>query len=169
VDADGIEQAYRESHRFVFQFLYKRLRHHETAEDLTAETFARALARWDSYTERGSCRQAWLVTIARNLLADHLKSARVRCEVPTADMYDADRVAPDVWEQVQQTLYRTTVNQALRGLVPNQRRCLELRFLRDLSIKETSAALAISDGAAKQLQLRAMEAVRCRITTGAYR
>ena len=55
------------------------------------------MRRIDSFTWQGKDIAAWFVTIARNLIADHVKSARFRFEVATADMRDADeRVdAPD--------------------------------------------------------------------------
>ncbi len=44
----------------------------------------------------------------------------------------------------------------LRGLSDEQRDCLILRFLQGLSIAETAEVLGRSEGAVKQLQLRAV-------------
>src|SRR4029450_9068296 len=63
----------------------------QLAEDLTADTFLRALKRIGSFTWQGRDPGAWLVTIARNLVADHFKSGRYRLEVTTGDVLDADR------------------------------------------------------------------------------
>src|SRR5690242_21596802 len=56
------------------------------AEDLTAETFFRALRSMHSFRWQGKDFGAWLMTIARNLTADHFKAGRTRLEQTTEDM-----------------------------------------------------------------------------------
>ena len=75
----------------VFRFVYFRVGNRQLAEDLTSDTFLRALKRIGSFTWQGRDLGAWLVTIARNLVADHFKSGRYRLEVTTGDVLDADR------------------------------------------------------------------------------
>jgi RNA polymerase sigma-70 factor (ECF subfamily) len=130
------------------------------AEDLTTETFIRALRRIDGFTWQGRDLAAWLVTIARNLVADHVKSARFRFEVTTADMRDADRRvdAPD--DEVLTRLRDERIVEAIRGLGADQAECITLRFLQGLSLAETAEVLGKSQGAVKQLQLRATRALR---------
>ena len=55
------------------------------AEDFTSETFLRALRRIGTISYQGRDIGAWFVTIARNIVLDHVKSARHRLEVTTAD------------------------------------------------------------------------------------
>src|SRR5206468_11851041 len=68
----------------VFRFVYFRVGNRQLAEDLTADTFLRALKRIGSFTWQGPDLGVWLVTIARNLVADHFKSGRYRLELSTA-------------------------------------------------------------------------------------
>ena len=46
--------------------------------------------------------------------------------------------------------------QAVAGLPAEQRDCVLMRFVQDLSIAETAQVLGRSEGAVKQLQLRAV-------------
>ena len=55
------------------------------------------------------------------------------------------------------------LTQALCRLPDEQRDCLVMRFLQGLSIAETAEALERSDGAVKQLQLRAVRALAQRL------
>src|SRR5436305_1602880 len=73
----------------VYRYIYYRVANATLAEDLTSETFLRALRRISSYTWQGRDFEAWLVTIARNLIADHFKSGRYRMEVATSDLVEA--------------------------------------------------------------------------------
>src|SRR4051794_3775262 len=52
----------------VYRYIYYRVGTHALAEDLTSETFLRALRRINMFTWQGKDFGAWLVTIARNLI-----------------------------------------------------------------------------------------------------
>ncbi|MER7073394.1 sigma-70 family RNA polymerase sigma factor [Terrabacter sp. NPDC000476] len=159
-DTEAFAQLYDAYVDTVFRYVLVRVAHRPLAEDLTSETFLRALRRIDSFTWQGKDIAAWFVTIARNLVADHVKSARFRFEVTTADMRDADeRVdAPD--DEVLARLRDERLVAAIRTLGPDQAECVTLRFLQGLSLAETAAVLGKSEGAVKQLQLRAVRGLR---------
>jgi RNA polymerase sigma-70 factor (ECF subfamily) len=76
----------------VYRYVYYRVGGRTSAEDLTSEVFARAFQRLDTFTWRGRDVGAWLVTIARNLVADHFTSARFRLEVTTGELLDSNEV-----------------------------------------------------------------------------
>jgi RNA polymerase sigma factor (sigma-70 family) len=126
------------------------------AEDLTSETFVRALRRIDSLSFQGRDVGAWLVTIARNLVLDHVKSSRFRLEVTTADMRDADRATDGPEDAVVQQLINEQLLACIRQLGGEQQECISLRFLQGLSVSETAAVMGKKDGAIKALQHRAV-------------
>ena len=70
----------------VYRFLYYRTRSTQLAEDLTSETFFRALRSMSNFRWQGKDFGAWLMTIARNLSTDHFKAGRTRLEITTEDM-----------------------------------------------------------------------------------
>src|SRR5919107_6012854 len=78
----------------VSRFLSARVPDRALAEDLTSETFARALRRLDSVTDQGRDVGAWFTTIARNLVLDHAKSCRHRLETTTGEFSDRGPLAP---------------------------------------------------------------------------
>ena len=143
----------------IYRYLYYRVGSHAVAEDLTSETFLRALRRIDSFTWQGKDIGAWFVTIARNLVADHVKSSRFRLEVTTADMLDADRADVGIEDEVLSRLQNAVLLDAVRQLKPEQQECIVLRFLQGLTVAETSDVMGRSEGAIKQLQLRAVRAL----------
>jgi RNA polymerase sigma-70 factor (ECF subfamily) len=143
----------------IYRYLYYRVGSHALAEDLTSETFLRALRRIDSFTYTGKDIGAWFTTIARNLVTDHVKSSRFKLEVSTADMLDADRGDDGIETQVIERLRDAALLDAVRQLKPEQQECIVLRFLQGLSVAETSGVMGRSEGAVKQLQLRAVRAL----------
>ncbi|WP_246078933.1 sigma-70 family RNA polymerase sigma factor [Modestobacter excelsi] len=155
-DAEGFGELYDRYVDVVFRYLFHKVGNRATAEDFTSETFVRALRRIDSLTFQGRDVGAWLVTIARNIVLDHVKSSRHRLEVPTADMRDADRATAGPEETVLQRLADAELMAGVAQLSDEQRECLLLRFVQGLSVAETAAAMGKKDGAVKALQHRAV-------------
>lgn len=138
----------------VYRFLYYRTRSVPLAEDLTSETFFRALRGMTSFRWQGKDFGAWLMTIARNLTTDHFKAGRTRLEITTDDIAAHDDVTEGPESAVLAGITHELVREALAQLPAEQRDCLVMRFLQQMSIAETAAVLGRSDGAVKQLQLR---------------
>ena len=147
----------------VFRFVYFRVGNRQLAEDLTSDTFLRALKRIGSFTWQGRDLGAWLVTIARNLVADHFKSGRYRLEVTTGDVLDADREdrgpegSPEA--AVVEHITNVALLTAVKQLNPEQQECIVLRFLQGFSVAETARAMGKNEGAIKALQYRAVRAL----------
>ncbi len=138
----------------VYRFLFYRTRSTQLAEDLTSETFFRALRSMNNFRWQGKDFGAWLMTIARNLCTDHFKAGRTRLEVTTEDMGAHDDSTEGPESAVLASLTNELLMEALTRLPDEQRDCLVMRFLQGMSIAETAAVLDRSDGAVKQLQLR---------------
>jgi RNA polymerase sigma-70 factor (TIGR02952 family) len=155
-DAEAFGRLYDHYVTMVHRYLLHRVGDRAQAEDLTSETFVRALRRIDSLSFRGRDVGAWLVTIARNLVRDHVKSSRFRLEVTTADMHDADRVVDGPEDAVVQALTNEQLLTCIRQLGGEQQECIALRFLQGLSVAETAAVMGKKDGAVKALQHRAV-------------
>jgi RNA polymerase sigma-70 factor (ECF subfamily) len=162
-DADAFGAIYDRYLDTVFRFIYFRVGNRQLAEDLTADTFLRALKRIGSFTWQGRDPGAWLVTIARNLVADHFKSGRYRLEVTTGDVLDADREdrGPEGSPEAAVVDHITNVAllTAVKQLNPEQQECIVLRFLHGFSVAETAQAMGKNEGAIKALQYRAVRAL----------
>lgn len=138
----------------IYRYLIARTQEHALAEDLVSETFLRALRRINSVKYTGSDVGAWLTTIAHNLLLDHLKSSRSRCEVPAETIeYSISSDSPEklVIRNADFDQLRTCLNR----LTDDQQRCLELRYWHDWSLKAVAAELHRDVDSIKSLQYRA--------------
>lgn len=164
------DELYRENAPMVFRYINFRCGGNRSlAEDLTSETFLRALRSFDRYEDRGKEIGAWLVTIARNLVYDHFKSGRFRFEVAIGDVLDADRAdaAPGPEQAATDYLTNVALLTAVKQLRPEQRECIVLRFLRGLSTAETAQVMGKDIGAIKALQFRAVRALARDLPEGA--
>jgi RNA polymerase sigma-70 factor (ECF subfamily) len=162
-DAEAFGLIYDRYLDAVFRFIYFRVGNRQLAEDLTSETFLRALRRIGSFTWQGRDLGAWLVTIARNLVADHFKSGKYRLEVTTSDVLDADREERGIEGSPETAVVGHITNVALltavKQLNPEQQECIVLRFLLGFSVAETAQSMGKNDGAIKALQYRAVRAL----------
>lgn len=155
-EADAFGRLYDQYSDTVYRYIYYRVGGKATAEDLTSETFLRALRRIGTFTWQGRDFGAWLVTIARNLVADHFKSSRFRLEVTTGEMLDANEVERSPEDSVLESLSNAALLDAVRRLNPQQQECVTLRFLHGLSVAETARVMGKNEGAIKTLQYRAV-------------
>jgi RNA polymerase sigma-70 factor (ECF subfamily) len=153
-DKEAFGLLYDHYHGSVFRFLYYRTRSTTLAEDLTSETFFRALRSMNSFRWQGKDFGAWLMTIARNLTMDHFKAGRTRLEQTTEDMGVHDDATEGPETAVLNSLTNDLLLAALKKLPSEQQDCLVMRFLQGMSIAETALVLDRSEGAVKQLQLR---------------
>lgn len=143
----------------VFRFIYYKVNDRTLAEDFTSETFLRALRRLSTFSYQGRDIGAWFVTIARNIVLDHVKSARTRLESTTGDAIEV----VDRHERVQSTesavldsLQSEHLMAAVNQLGDEQRECIVLRFVQGMSVSETAEIMGKNDGAIKALQHRAV-------------
>jgi RNA polymerase sigma-70 factor (ECF subfamily) len=154
---------------YAFCWAYSATR--EQAEDLTAQTFERALAAIARYEARGVPFSAWLLRIAANLARD--RAARSGREVPIqtpagdeegdAFAHEADQEADPSPETVVARWERAAWLRALVATLPDdQRRVVELRYWREQSWQEVASALLRSEDAAKQLLRRALHTLASR-------
>ncbi|MDT0380733.1 sigma-70 family RNA polymerase sigma factor [Streptomyces sp. RKND-216] len=155
-EADAFGRLYDQYSDTVYRYIYYRVGGRATAEDLTSETFLRALRRIGTFTWQGRDFGAWLVTIARNLVADHFKSSRFRLEVTTGEMLDANEVERSPEDSVLERLSNDALIDAVRRLNPQQQECVTLRFLHGLTVAETARIMGKNEGAIKTLQYRAV-------------
>ncbi|MCV2490411.1 sigma-70 family RNA polymerase sigma factor [Geodermatophilus sp. YIM 151500] len=155
-DAEAFGQLYDRYVDLVHRYVHHRVGDRATAEDVTSETFVRALRRIDTLSFQGRDVGAWLLTIARNIIRDQVKSSRYRLEVSTADLRDAAPLTDGPEEAVVQQLTNERLVACMRQLGSEQQECLALRFLHGLSIAETAAIMGKREGAIKALQHRAV-------------
>lgn len=144
----------------VYGFIAGRVHDRATAEDLTSEVFYKALANLKSFEWRGVPFVAWLLRIAANAIID--RSQRASREHPMMD----DPPDPGLRPDMRAIEHRARLFQLIKRLPETQRRVVHERFVDQRSIKEIAGRLGKSEGAIKQLQLRALERLRTQMEGG---
>jgi RNA polymerase sigma-70 factor (ECF subfamily) len=160
-----IEAAQADSARFVdiyeryvdriYAVVSRRTGNRATAEDITSQTFEQALSTIGSFEWRGVPVSAWLFRIASNVLADHWRERARQAPDAPPDPPDSREL-----EEIEQ---RIALYRHVEQLPDVQQQVIRMRFVDEKSIREVATALGRSEGAVKQLQLRALENLRKRM------
>ena len=147
--------------RRVYAFCALGGRSREEAEDLTAQTFERALRAIDRYEERGVPFSAWLLRIAAHVVADRARRAAPLDDAPPLD--DDDGAADGAPDWTEEWELATWLRGHLATLPADQRRVVWLRYYEDRSFGDVAARMDRSENAVKQLLRRALATVRAGI------
>ncbi|GAA3242133.1 sigma-70 family RNA polymerase sigma factor [Actinocorallia longicatena] len=158
---EAFGELYAEYCAAVHRYVLSRTGSPALAEDLTSETFLRALRRIESFTWTGRDFGAWLLTIARNLVADHYRSGRYRFETVTEAPPEGSVEGPE--RDVLDAFGRAMLLAAVVDLGEEQRQCVELRFFAERTVAETATIMDRKSGAVKALQHRAVRSLARRL------
>jgi RNA polymerase sigma factor (sigma-70 family) len=151
MERDGVLQLYDDEALRLRRWLERETGNRETATDLTAETFAQALVSMRRF--RGGDETAWLYGIARNLLSQYRRRARVedrarrKLGMPDRDWSDYDAVDD-------------RLSASVPDLPEHEREALELHVVDELPYDEVAARLNISAGAARMRVHRALRRLK---------
>lgn len=153
-DPSRFADLYEQNFYRVYAYIARRVgdRHH--AEDLTAEVFSEALAGIRKFEWRGVPFAAWLLGIASRAIADHWMRKGRESGHPSPE---AGRRGPEEIER------NAILFQLVDRLPETQFRVIHMRFVEQKSIREIARELDRSEGAVKQLQLRAIENLRAQM------
>jgi RNA polymerase sigma-70 factor, ECF subfamily len=155
-DPRHFAELYRMHFDRVYSYVARRVTTRADAQDVVAEVFQQALANIGRFQWRGVPFAAWLYRIAAHAVADH-RSRRVRDrKVP----WEPELVGGEEQECDER---RASLYRAVRELPADQRHVIQMRFGEGRSIAEIARALGRSEGAVKQLQLRALGRLRARL------
>ncbi|MDG9700869.1 RNA polymerase sigma factor [Streptomyces sp. DH37] len=156
--------------------LWRYLRHMagsaHTADDLAQEVWVAAVRGLPRLRDPARF-AAWLFTIARRALADHLRHvyAAPRAPLPREEDITGDitrDIAGDIAEdgdgRLEEVLDRMEVRAGLDGLPPPEREVLILFHLEDLPLATCSAVLGVPVGTIKSRLVRARRMLRTTLT-----
>ena len=124
----------------VHAYLVYMTRSREVAEDLTAETFEKALRQWGRFDPRRGSAKTWLCQVARTVALDHFRAEQRRRRRESA--YALDRP-----EQAEEGVFgglSPELERALATLSAGEREVIALRVLLDLEIETAARILGIS-------------------------
>ncbi len=158
-EASAFGKLYDQYQPQIYRFILFKVGHREEAEDLTHEVFVSAWQNISKYRDFGFPFSGWLYRIARNRVIDHYRTKKTPASIDDIDpeYFAVPTATPTTLEE---KLEIERVRKALTHLKPEYQDVLIMRFIEELSLKETAAALGKTEGAVKLMQYRAMKSLQ---------
>lgn len=151
----------------VYAFALTYTRHHEDAEDVTAQTFELALGAIGRYQDQGVPFSSWLLRIAANVAIKQARRDEHVILMGDSSLWNdgtarARNVTTEEW--VRRWERTDWLQGHIAALAPDYRRVIQLRYWKDLPMGNVAQRMGRSEGATRQLLRRAIQALRVRMT-----
>ena len=150
---DDFDAVYQLHAGKIYGFAFSQVGNREEAEDLTSQVFLKVYNSLRRFEGRGTL-EAWLFQIARVTVNDYWREKYKLPAVPLPEGLDiVEHETPRDFSRADRD---ERVRQLLELLPPHYREVLEHRFLSRSSVKETAAAMQLTETNVKVLQFRAL-------------
>lgn len=161
-DGKAYELLVRRYQKLVYNVLYQMVRSHETAADLTQETFVRAFRGLAGF-RAGAPFKPWLLRIATNCGLNWMRDCRLQDSLD--ELLEEDPGAEpvgrqDVESEVGLRLSQSLLLEALTRLPVRHRHVFLLRYQHDLSYEEIASITGDPETTIKSLLHRVRERLR---------
>lgn len=150
------EQLYDRYSDKVFRKCVSFVKDEAQAEDFTHDIFMKLVLNLGSYKETAKF-STWLFSITYNYCIDQIRIAKKHQEVALDDNFDA---ADDDDDAAMAEMDAQRLHKAMALILPEEKSILMMKYQDDLSIKEISTSLDVSESAVKMRLLRAKEKLR---------
>ena len=143
--------------KHIYDFIYYKTFHQQTAEDLTSQSFLKALKAIGGFRVESGSFQAWLYQIARNTVIDHYRTQKHNVDIEDVwDLSSADDLPNDLHQQ--QVLEQ--VQAELKNFSAEQREIVLLRVWGQLSYAEIAQITGKTENNCKVIFFRMVKKLK---------
>jgi len=158
-EREALETLCRASWKPIYRFVAQRCSSAADAEDLTQSVFLRALSSLPAFEDRGVPFEAYLFRTARNLLVDRWRAATTS-SIQLTSLSEDDSSLLDQGPMADVVEDRDELLKAFHQLSPSHQQVLRLRLIEGRSSTEVASLLDSTPPAIRQMQVRAVSALR---------
>jgi RNA polymerase sigma-70 factor (ECF subfamily) len=170
-DPDAIAAVYDKYAGLAYSVLFRVTRNRGAAEDLLQELFLRVWNRALLFDPEKGTIGVWILSVARNLAIDHVRSAQTRFLNRQRSIEPTDELSFSYKTSEPESLLdnAATIRRALSELNEKQRRVMEMAYFEGFSQSEIAAELQEPLGTVKSWMRSGIERLRGAIRPGVDR
>lgn len=163
MNPEEFEPLYEKYYERVYLYLLRRCADTTLAEDLTGDTFFRAIRSLPRFKQQNAPFLAWLFRIAHNQMISHFRKTKVRDifrikKQRENHSYTDPRIHLLRKTELDQT--GTSLAKIIMQLKPIDQLLISLRYIEDLSMNETAEAAGMTTGSARTRLHRALKKLK---------
>ena len=168
---------YEQNYARIFGYVYRRILHWETAEDITAEVFLKAFKSFWRFRWTSIPITAWFYRIATNEVNMYFRAGKVRHGVPLAELLKAGFDLPDARTaeteklaaelEVERSREFLAIQKQVRTLATKYQTVMALRYFEGRNVREIAQILGKREGTVKSLLSRALDQLRKKLPPNA--
>ncbi len=162
VDVAHFAPLYNRYYKQIFNYVFQRMEDKDTAFDVTAQVFLKALQNISRYQFKGVPFSSWLYRIAQSEVCQMFRDKKAQ-RVVNADIGDFKNIF-EVMEEGQYEEYLPAVMKLIKALPEDDIQLIEMRFFEKRAFKEIAEILMITENNAKVKLYRILEKIKKTIT-----
>ena len=162
-DETAFERAYESEFPRVYGYIRYRVGNADTTDDLTSQTFLKALDRLSTFDPRKAEIGPWMLGIARNVVRDHLRARRRWGWLPLDWLWDRAAPGPTPEQAAIRNEQQRRLLGALRALSERERDVLGLKFAGDLTNRAIAQLTGLGESHVGVIVYRAVGKLRARM------
>jgi RNA polymerase sigma-70 factor (ECF subfamily) len=163
LDAANFAPLYNKYYKPIFSYVFARMEDKDTAFDVTAQVFLKALQNLHRYEFKGVPFASWLYRIAQSEVYQMFRDKKAE-RIVNADISDFR----NLFEEIQESQYEEhlpRVMEIIKKLPEDEIQLIEMRFFEKRAFREISEIMMITENNAKVKMYRVLEKIK-KILTG---
>lgn len=144
----------------VYRYIHCKVNDEKLTEDLTSTVFEKALVNFASYSRDRAAFSTWILSIARNTLIDHYRTAGKRQHVSLDEAIETPSREPSPQEESEKRAETECLLKCLGGLSEQDQEIIGLKFAAELNNRQIASMLGLSESNVGVRLFRAVKKLR---------
>ncbi|MDF2533302.1 MAG: polymerase, sigma-24 subunit, subfamily [Clostridia bacterium] len=157
IDEKTIEEICSSTWEPLYRFIYYKVQNREEAEDITQETYVKAISYFQKNNIKIETYIAYLKAVSLNVLRDRWRKNKLKGTVVDIEAINPAEIS--VEDSAETSDEKEILQSALNRIREEYRTVVELRILKGYSVAEASKIMNKTEGAIRVLQHRALKEI----------
>jgi RNA polymerase sigma-70 factor (ECF subfamily) len=159
INAVIFENIFEAHYKRVYNFCAYRINNHDETEDLVSAVFEKVITKYSTYRPSDVPMEAWIITIAKNVVNDYLQKKKKRACIPLEFVSDA--AAAGQPEEILITRENNAaLMRALNVLTEKERTTVAMKFAASLKNTDIASIISLSESNVGAIIHRSLKKMR---------
>lgn len=164
-DSEAFGELYDNYHSQIYGYILKRTGNIAIAEDITSDTFFKALDNLSKFRWQGYSFSSWLYRIANNCIIDHYRKASKEDKVTQSEVLNLNSSSDNsasteliaMQDEFEKNQQYVQIHKAIMELPINYQEVISLRYFENKKVNEIASIVDKPEGTVKSLISRGMD------------